>query len=53
MVFLLKVGSTIEEVSTAAEQYLGKETEELKVGERSFRRSFTCDFIFYDSRRCV
>lgn len=53
-VSIIKVGSTIEEVSTAAEQYLGKETEELKVeAKRSFRRSFTCDFIFYDSRRCV
>ena len=30
-VSIIKVGSTIEEVSTAAEQYLGKETEELKV----------------------
>ncbi|CAM4325792.1 flotillin [Bacillus manliponensis] len=29
-VSIIKVGSTIEEVSTAAEQYLGKETEELK-----------------------
>ena len=30
-VSIIKVGSTIEEVSTAAEQYLGKETEELKI----------------------
>ena len=30
-VSIIKVGSTIEEVSTATEQYLGKETEELKV----------------------
>ncbi|PHA01160.1 flotillin [Bacillus pseudomycoides] len=30
-VSIIKVGSTIEEVSTAAEQYLGKETEELKM----------------------